>query len=135
MNDNDTSDTAIFNFDFSGHFKINKRIGVRYPAPSLKLQLLKKNLLSINSELSGKLIDISAKGALVSCTESLYINTKLGLKIVFVDGTLFNLKGTVVREQAPHYYGVKFDIYNKVLESYLQKLLGSTIPEADRHPL
>lgn len=124
MADNDTSDTAIFNFDFSTQLKFNKRVGTRYPAPKLTLSLRKNNLLSFGNEFSGQLLDISAKGALLECSERLSKNTKLGMKIVFVDGTVFNLKGKVVREKSSRHYGITFDSYSIKLDEYLHKLLG-----------
>jgi hypothetical protein len=122
--DNDTSDFSIFKFDFSDHLKINRRVGVRYPAPSAKITLRKSNLLNYGGEFSGHLLDISAKGALISCSEPLNKDTKLAIKIVFNDGTLFNLKGRVVREKSPHHYGLKFIDYNKFLDEYLYKLIS-----------
>lgn len=122
MADNNTSDFALFNFDFSDHLKINKRVGTRYPAPSASLTLRKNNLLSFSGEFTGQLIDISPKGALISCSESLSINTNLTLKILFADGTLFNLKGEVVREKSQHHFGVKLNEYNKYLDEYLYNL-------------
>jgi len=119
MPNKDTGDFAAFNFDFSDHLKINHRIGVRYPTPSLTVTIRKTNLLSFGGEFTGKLTDISAKGALIFCAESLQENTKLALKIIFADGTLFNVKGKVVREKSASLYGVKFDNYNKDLDDYL----------------
>jgi len=63
-------------------------------------------LLSFGDEFTGKLTDISAKGALIFCTESLQENTKLALKIIFADSTLFNVKAKVVREKSASLYGV-----------------------------
>jgi hypothetical protein len=127
MTNKDTGDFAAFNFDFSDHLKINRRIGVRYPTPSLTVTIRKTNLLSFGGEFTGKLTDISAKGALIFCAESLQENTKLALKIIFSDGTLFNLKGKVVREKSASLYGVKFDNYNKDLDDYLFHTFGEAI--------
>lgn len=116
----DNNDTfCAFNFDFSDQIKINKRVGVRYPAPAAKLTLVKKNLFNFSGEFSGKLIDISPKGALISCSEQLSDKTKLALTILFADGSLFNLTGQVVREKSLHHYGIKFDAYNQHLDEYL----------------
>jgi len=79
------------------------------------------------NEFTGKLVDISAKGALISSSEPLTKNNKVALKIVFADGTLFNLKGTVARDKAPKHYGIKLDSYSKDLDEYLFKLLGKSV--------
>jgi len=128
MADNDNG-FAAFNFDFSNHLKINKRVGVRYTAPPSTLKLRNNNLLNFGSEFTGKLLDISAKGALIACSNTLSMTTKLALQILFADGTLFNLKGKVVREKSLHHYGIKFDDYNKELDEYLYKLLGNISPK------
>lgn len=127
MTNKDTGDFASFNFDFSDHLKINRRIGVRYQTPPLTVTIRKNNLLSFGGEFTGKLTDISAKGALIFCAESLQENTKLALKIKFSDGTLFNVKGKVVREKSASLYGVKFDNYNKDLDDYLFRAYGESI--------
>jgi len=127
MTYNDTSSFAAFNFDFSDYLKINRRVGVRYPAPPSTLTLRKNNILNFSSEFIATLIDISARGALITCSEPLTNNTKLALKILFADGTLFNLKGKVVREKSPHHYGIKLDNYNHDLDQYLHQLLGAIL--------
>ena len=124
MANNDDGFTA-FNFDFSDHLKINKRLGVRYSTPPSILTLRKNSLLSFGGDFTGTLTDISAKGALILCTEPLSINTSLELKIAFADGTLYKLKGKVTREKAPQHYGVKFDRYNNDLDDYLHRLLAN----------
>ncbi|MEQ1527713.1 MAG: PilZ domain-containing protein [Methylococcaceae bacterium] len=127
MTENDISDYTSFNFDLSNQFRINKRIGVRYPAPKVTLTLLKKKLLLSGNKFSGQLLDISAKGLLINCTEPLNKNTILAIKLLFTDGTLFNLQGKVVREKARNQYGIEFDHYNQVLDEYLFKLLATSL--------
>lgn len=126
MTDKDTGDFAVFNFDFSNDLKINRRLGIRYPIPSLAVTMRKTNLLSFGGDFTGKLTDISAKGALIFCAQPLPENTKLALTIIFADGTLFNLKGKVVREKFISLYGVKFDTYNNSLDDYLNSSFGKT---------
>jgi len=127
MTDNGNSDFPTFTFDFSDHLKINKRVSVRYAAPSASLTLRKAGLLQFGNEFTGKLVDISAKGALISSSEPLAKNNKVALKIIFADGTLFNLKGTVARDKAPKHYGIKLDSYSKDLDEYLFKLLEKSV--------
>lgn len=115
-------DYTAFNFDFSDHLKINKRLGVRYPSPASSLSLKKNTLLGFGRDFSGTLVDISVKGALVYCQEPLTLKTSLDLKIVFQDGTLFNLTGKVIREESPKHFGIKFDKYSHQLEDYLFNL-------------
>ncbi|NOU13240.1 MAG: PilZ domain-containing protein [Methylococcaceae bacterium] len=122
---NDDEAFAAFNFDFSEHLKINKRLGVRYHAPASTLTLRKSSLLGFGSDFTGTLIDISAKGALVNCKEPLPVKSSLSLKIVFHDGTLFNVTGKVIREKSRQHFGIKFDKYNHPLDDYLFKLHAS----------
>lgn len=105
---------------------INRRKAVRYVRDDITAVLIKKGLLK-STDMIVKLLEISSKGALISCSMKLGINKKVTLRLVFKDGKKFNLKATVIHigtTPPGKQYGLEF---NKLSNRLGEHLLSTQI--------
>ncbi len=98
----------------------NKRIAVRYIRDDITAFLFTKIWFK-SIRLPVKLIDISSKGALISCPKKLALNKKIILSLRFQDGKQFDLPATIIHKKKDNAqsYGLKFEVLSNKLGDYL----------------
>ncbi|MCK5871660.1 MAG: PilZ domain-containing protein [Methylococcales bacterium] len=115
-----------FSIDPTIDFSSNNRKTIRYIRNDIRASVYLSNILGRysakkKSALAVKLLDISSKGALISCPKRLRMRKKVKLVLVFKTHKVFEIKARVIREETydPQIYGVKFDVMNHDLGDYL----------------
>ncbi len=96
----------------------NKRISVRYRRNDIQA-VLKTHGLFFSNRFPVELIDISSKGAAISCEKKLRKKIKVTLFVRFKDKRSFSITATVVHNSDHPKYGLKFDKYQGELAEHL----------------
>ena len=99
----------------------NARTAVRYLRDDIKVSFKANRLFKRVTVPEAKLIDISSKGAYISCSSKLKINKTITLIFTFNDGKQFKIDARVVHKfpQPSDCYGIKFDKVNHDLGDYM----------------
>ncbi|MCK4494319.1 MAG: PilZ domain-containing protein [Methylococcales bacterium] len=117
-----------FSIDPTIDISSNDRKTIRYIRNDIKASIYISNILGRYSakktSLVIKLLDISSKGALISCPKRLRMRKKVKLVLAFKTNKTnktFEISARVVRGETydPQIYGVKFDVMNHKLGDYL----------------
>lgn len=113
-------DDKIFGHPKDSSKITNRRIAVRYVRRDIKAEISVKKFLTTQRR-PVKLLDISSKGALISCSIRLSKKQKLKISLKFKDGKTFRLNAVVVYTTSlePTKYGIKFDRLNNDLGEQL----------------
>lgn len=121
MSEPDFEDEDLFAPIKSEDF-INKRKGVRYVRKDITASIAVRRFFSTNDILV-KLLDISSRGALISCNAKLKPKQKLTLTLTFNGGRKFRIASTVTHNVTKHEqnFGLKFEHVNNNLGNYLLK--------------
>jgi len=103
----------------------NRRKTVRYVCHDLRAELVTEGWLGFTKKTCAvELSDLSSRGALIRCEETLRPDMQILLHLFFADGKHFVVPGQIVRsaekKQTP-FYGVRFKSYQHDLADYLLK--------------
>ena len=96
----------------------NKRISVRYRRNDIKAKI-KTRRLFFSKEIPVSLIDISSKGAAITCEKKLRKKIKVSLIVEFQDKKCFTIAAIIVHNYAAPRYGLKFESYQSELAEHL----------------
>ncbi|MCK5899010.1 MAG: PilZ domain-containing protein [Methylococcales bacterium] len=115
-----------FSIDPTIDIMSNNRKTIRYIRNDIKASVHVSNIIGRywakkNPSLDVKLLDISSKGALISCPKRLRIRKKVKLELIFKTHKVFVISAIIIREETydPQIYGLKFDFMNHDLGDYL----------------
>ncbi|MCK5728127.1 MAG: PilZ domain-containing protein [Methylococcales bacterium] len=115
-----------FSIDPTININSNNRKTIRYIRNDILASVHISNIIGYYSakkppHLEVKLLDISSKGALISCPKRLRMRKKIKLVLVFKTNKVFEISARVVREETydPQIYGIKFDNMDHSLGDYL----------------
>ncbi|MDD2759768.1 MAG: PilZ domain-containing protein [Methylomonas sp.] len=116
-NSNDDFDELDFAINLSD-LSANKRISVRYRRSDLRAGI-KIHGLFVSTKLPVELIDISSKGAAITCAKKLRKKAKVTLVLEFPDKNRFAIPAVVVHNSTAPRYGLKFEQYQGELAEHL----------------